>query len=312
MAKPADKAEKPTRRSPKKRSAPVAEERQSEVSSDPALEAEVLDAESGSQLVDETQVAAEGYEHGTDTDAVVPAEVEAIHTDTPVVHEASREKKRASEAPPTRRTATKPKRRSVRYQQAIATLNLTKSYPLRAALEQAVAGSYTKFDGTVELHVRLAPKKRGEPVALRGLVQLPHGSGKPVKAAILTEELIATIAKEKSTDWDILIAPKSLMPKVATIAKILGPQGKMPSPKAGTVSNTPEDVLASIQSGRIEYRTDAGGIAHLPIGKTSWPASKLEENARAILGALPLVQLTSVTVAATMGPGVRVDRTSLS
>lgn len=254
------------------------------------------------------------------SEMVVSAEEDAVHTDNQVARAASGEvttanaesvvlekTRRESATEPGR--AGKPKHRSDRYKTAIAAVDRSRSHPLEKALELAAKGSYSNFDGTISLHIRIQPAKKAESDSIRGLMQLPHGTGKTVNAAILTEELIEKIAKSGKTTFDVLIATPALMPQIAKIAKVLGPQGKMPSPKAGTVSDKPEEVLAALQSGRVEYRADNSNIIHQPIGKVSWLSAKLIENAQAVLGAVASYQLLSVTVSATMGPGVRVEMT---
>lgn len=290
-----------------------AAEAEAEESTDLAVPAQTVEE---GQLTDTNIVAEQGLEHETDTDAVVPAEEAAVHTDTTVAREAT-EGKAQSAKRKTKSTIAKrsdrARQRSLKYQAAAGAINQEKRYSLDEAIELAKQTSYTKFDGTLSIHIRLQPKKgKGESDSIRGLLQLPHGTGKTVNAVVLTEAIIDEIAKEKTTKYDILIAPRDLMPKVAKIAKILGPQGKMPSPKAGTVSDAPEEALKSIQSGRVEYRADAAGIVHQAIGKVSWETSMLAENAQAVLGALPMLQLRSVTLAATMGPGIPVDPSTLT
>lgn len=238
----------------------------------------------------------------------VAAEEEAVHTDNHSAKVASGAPSGADEPPvKTVHKVGTAKHRSDRYKAALASVDRSAAYPLSHALELAAKGSYSTFDGTISLHVRIAPSKKGESDSIRGLATLPHGTGKAVNATILTEELIDQIAKDGKTTSDVLIATPALMPKVAKIAKILGPQGKMPSPKAGTVSDKPDEVLAALKAGRVEYRADAAGIIHQPIGKVSWERAKLLENAQALLGAIAGYQLRSVAVSATMGPGVRVD-----
>lgn len=291
-------------------------EQAAEVEAEAVTESAALDT--GSQLEDEGQLDAAAAERETETEAVVSAEEAAVHSDTPVAKEASGDLpvKRVTVRPPLtgiartgRRKGPQPRKRSSRYQTARADLKPGRRVALAAALDEAKARSYSKFDGTIELHVRLQRGKSDQPV--RGLIQLPHGTGKTLKAAVLSEELIGQIAAAGKTEYDVLIAPKSLMPKVATIAKILGPQGKMPTPKAGTVSEDPDEALRAIQAGRIEYKADAGNVIHLPIGKVSWETGKLADNARAVLAPLPATQLLSVTVAATMGPGIAVEISDL-
>ncbi|MGI6103581.1 MAG: hypothetical protein ACOYBJ_03095 [Patescibacteria group bacterium] len=286
----------------------IKEERAAERESKAYSQDEAADLDG--QLVNEQEVVPSRFEHGADANDVVPAEVAAMHTDTLVAQEASGEAEVAAE-PVQERAPKVKKQRSAKYQKAVADLNLDRSYALDEALSLAASRSYTSFDATVELHVRLAPQKKKEDQGMRGLLQLPHGTGKDVKVAVLTDELIDAIAKDKKTEYDILIAAPAMMPKVAKVAKILGPQGKMPSPKAGTVSDKPEEAAKAFQSGRIEYRADASGNIHLPIGKASWTPAQLAENARTVLTSIPRIQIAGVVVAATMGPGVRVNLGSL-
>ncbi|MBI2590042.1 50S ribosomal protein L1 [Candidatus Berkelbacteria bacterium] len=287
---------------------PLEQERIAEVESEASTESDSLNV--GGQLVDETQLDLAADERETDTQQARPAELSAVHTDTVVAKEAS------GDLPVIKETGNKPspsfRQRSKKYAAALTKFDSKKIYSLEKALELAKETAYTKFDGSIELHVRLQLKKtKGESDSIRGLLTLPHGTGKKTRAVILTEELVDQIGRAKKTEFDVLIAPKALMPKVAKIAKILGPIGKMPSPKAGTVSDKPEEVFKSIQAGRIEYRADPHQIVHQVIGKTSWEASQLLENAKALLGTLAAYQLLSVTVSATMGPGIRVNLASL-
>lgn len=300
-------------KSRKKDEQPLAkEERVAAIEAEGALESAQDDA--GGQLVDESEVEAVVVERETGTNPVVAAEDAAIHTDNETARGASKPKKKNSkEKASADSVKSKERYRSAKYQKALGSIDLEQLLGLRDAIERVQETSYTTFDGTIELHVRLMPKrgKAAESEAFRTLVQLPHGSGKTVNAVILTEELISEIETKKSTKYDVLIAPRSLMPKVAKIAKILGPIGKMPSPKAGTVSDKPEEVLTAIQSGRIEVRADASGNIHQAIGKVSWDVAKIQENAEAVVSATPRTQLRTVTLSATMGPGIRVDIGSL-
>ncbi len=284
------------------------EEREAALEAEASTDAVVHPA--GDQIVDEEQLDAAASESETDTDTVVSAEEAAIHTDTIVAKEASAdtqpEKRQSTSARPARQRT-----RSAKYKKALETFDREKTYELKQAIELAQQASYSTFVGSVELHARVAVKKGKTTEGVRGLVQLPHGTGKTINAAVLTEELIAEIAKTKQVAYDVLIAPKQLMPKVAAIAKILGPIGKMPSPKAGTVADDPDEAMKAIQSGRVEYRTDASNNIHLTIGKVDWELGNLLENAEAAIHALPRNQLVSITVTASMGPGIRVDLSSL-
>ncbi len=288
---------------------PAGAEKAAEVEAEASAEAMAEDT--GDQLIDEAQLDATASEEETDTDQAVPAEVAAIHTDTEAAQEATEGKPAKKAKAASNDAPAKERIRSAKYAKSATLVDAKKAYPLEQALALAQQSSYSTFVGSIEIHARLAAKKGKAVEGLRGLVQLPHGTGKKIRAAVLTQELIDDIAKTKQVPYDVLIAPKALMPKVAAIAKILGPIGKMPSPKSGTVSDTPDEALAAIESGRVEYRSDATGNIHLTVGKADWDASKLLENAQAAVHALPRNQLQSMTITATMGPGVRVDLGSL-
>lgn len=204
-----------------------------------------------------------------------------------------------------KKTEKVPKFRSKKYLVARSAIDRNKLYPIDEAIELVKKTSYSKFPGSVELHIRLEPAKKKE--AVRGLVQLPHGTGKELKAGIINEKMVEEILKNKKTDYDILLATPEMMPKIARIAKILGPQGKMPNPKSGTVSPTPEKSLEEIKKGKTEYKADKQEIIHLVIGKTSWDDNKLKDNFKAIINSVGGHKLQSVTICATMGPGIKVS-----
>ena len=198
----------------------------------------------------------------------------------------------------------KPKQRSKKYQEAVTKVDKTKFYDLAEAIETAKLASYSKFDGSIELHVSLLTK-RGED-RFRAMIDLPHGTGKKVNAVILTDELIAKIAKTKKVDADILLAKPDMMAKIAKIAKILGPIGKMPNPKSGTITADPEKAIKEFNAGKIEVRSDANGNIHQLIGKVSWDSAKLKANIEALIAILPKSKLQRVVVCATMSPAVKV------
>ena len=171
----------------------------------------------------------------------------------------------------------------------------------------------SKFDGSVEIHLRLNQKKaKGSTESSRGVVYLPHGTGKDKKVVVLDEKMISEIAKTKKLDFDICIASPALMPDVAKIAKILGPQGKMPDPKSGTVTNDPNKVITEIQGGKTEYRVDASGIVHQIVGKVSWDEAKLAENAKAVMAIYPKSRLNSAFVTASIAPSIPLDLNKFS
>lgn len=278
------------------------------------LESEAGLNDAGSpQDIDEAVIDGPETERGADADQSLPAEAAAVHTDTETAAEASGDRSRSTKAKSATKDRVKQRTqlRSAKYQQAVRKLNRL-SLPLTEAIASVQATSYSQFDGTVELHARLIIKKGGTHDSIRGLVTLPGGAPKVVEAVLLTEALIDEIATTKRAAADLYLATPTLMPKVAKVAKILGPQGKMPNPKTGTVTTDPAAVLAEINAGRIEYRADAQQIVHVGIGKVSWPVEKLVANAEAIVASIGRQRLRSLYLAATMGPSIPVDLTSIA
>lgn len=198
----------------------------------------------------------------------------------------------------------KPKIRSKKYKTIVEEFDKTKKYNLEEAMELVKKTSYSKFDGSVELHLNIIRKKNRNPI--RKMVDLPHGNGKKISIIVLDEDKIAEIAKTKKINADIYIAKPELMPKIARIAKILGPKGKMPNPKSGTITSNPDETIKELSSGKIEIKEDKDSIIHLTIGKVSWDQAKLIENTQKILSQIPRTQLISAIISATMGPGVKI------
>ena len=193
--------------------------------------------------------------------------------------------------------------RGKKYRAIASLVEKNKTYSLEEALELVKKVSITSFDGAVEMHVKV----KGE--AIRGTVSLPAGSGKTKKVAIATDEVIEAIANGK-IDFDVLLSSPAQMPKLAKYAKLLGPKGLMPSPKAGTVTDDLEKAQEEIGGGRVEYRADKAGIVHLSIGRISFPIEKLVENYRAVEAILLSAKIVSISVSPTMGPGVKVALTN--
>ena len=283
-----------------------------------------------SHTVDEAnphETEALSFERGADADAVESAESAAIHTDTESALEASgdleseeitktaapvaeKSSKKGADAKVVKSKVVKKavKQRSQRYLASAKLVDVRRNYPLKDALELLKVTHTTKFDGAVEVHIRLVAKRgKDSGERFRVIVTLPHGTGKEPKIGVLDEQMIADIKQKGNTDFDILLASPALMPKVAQIAKILGPKGKMPNPKTGTVTDDPEAAKRAIISGRVEVRADEHHNLHQMIGRVSWPFEKLAVNYQALLAALPLPRLQRVTLAATMGPGIGVD-----
>jgi large subunit ribosomal protein L1 len=223
--------------------------------------------------------------------------------------------------------------RGKRYRAAIDEVDRTTSYPPAEAVSLIKQTAGTKFDETVEVHMRLGVNVRHAEEQLRGTLALPHGLGKEITVAVFAEGDAARAATEAGadfvgaadlaerveqgwTDFDTAIAIPALMgPVVSKLGRILGPQGKMPNPKVGTVTDDVGKAVSEAKAGKVEYRTDRSGIVHLTIGKASFPVRDLLENYAAIVDEIVRAKpaaakgryLLSITLATTMGPGVRVD-----
>ena len=222
--------------------------------------------------------------------------------------------------------------RGKRYREAYEQIDRTKAYPPAEAIALLKQTAGAKFDETVELHVRLGVNVRHAEEQLRGTLALPRGLGKDVTIAVFAEGDAARQATEAGanfvgsddlaerieggwTDFDVAIAHPSQMPKVGKLGRVLGPQGKMPNPKVGTVTEEIAKAVDEAKAGKVEYRTDRQAIVHLAIGKTSFSEADLLENYAAvieeIIRAKPAAAkgryILSITITATMGPGIRVD-----
>lgn len=210
-------------------------------------------------------------------------------------------------------------------------------YGLEEAVDLVQKTARAKFDETVELHVRLGVDSKKADQQVRGAVVLPHGTGRDVKVLVFAqgenvasaeaagadyvggEELADKIVNENWFDFDVAIATPDMMGVVGKIGSVLGPKGLMPNPKSGTVTMDVAAAVKDTKAGKVEYRLDKGNIIHVPVGKVSFDKAKLTENLRTILGAIikdrPAAAkgkyLQSVTLAATMGPGIKVSTTKL-
>ncbi|UCF59754.1 MAG: 50S ribosomal protein L1 [Anaerolineaceae bacterium] len=221
-----------------------------------------------------------------------------------------------------------------KYREAIAKIDRNKFYSPEEALRLAKETSFTRFDGTIEVHVRLGVDPRHADQQVRDTVMLPHGLGKTVRILAFAEGDGARISKEAGADYiaddetiqriqdgwvdfDASVATPSMMSKVGRLGKILGPRGLMPNPKAGTVVQE-EDlprVIQELKAGRVEFRIDRTANLHVPIGKASFDTQSLYENMAALMDVINRARPASskgtyirrVTVTSTMGPGIRID-----
>ncbi|MCB9169901.1 MAG: 50S ribosomal protein L1 [Flavobacteriales bacterium] len=215
---------------------------------------------------------------------------------------------------------------------ALAKYDASRSYDLKEATQIIKQISNTKFDATVDIAVRLGvdPKKSTEMV--RGTVSLPHGTGRTVRVLVLAdpakcEEAMAAGAdmagldeyvekiKNGWTDVDVIICTPNVMAKVGALGRVLGPRGLMPNPKTGTVTMDVAKATKEVKAGKIDFKVDKAGIIHAPIGKASFEADKLSDNANELIQALIKLKPTtakgtyikSIAISSTMSPGVRVD-----
>lgn len=205
-----------------------------------------------------------------------------------------------------------------RIENAKKEIDANKIYSIEEAIALAKKTATTKFVGNIEVHIKLGidPKKSDQVV--RGTVTYPHGTGKTKKIAVFAgpegEELIKKIKETGKTDFDIAIAEPAIMPKLAQIAKILGPKGLMPNPKSGTVTPDIEKAKKEYESGKTEFKNDDSGNLHLSVGKTSFDENQLVDNMKAFVQALHTSKpsgvkgefIKSATLHATMGPAIQV------
>lgn len=199
----------------------------------------------------------------------------------------------------------KQKVRSKRYVEKASLVDKTKLYPLADAVSLVKQTSLTKFDATVELHINLNAATLGEKKDFRGSVNLPHGTGKEVRVAIADEKLLADVEAGK-INFDILVAHPSMMSKLARVARTLGPKGLMPNPKNGTVTADPEKRAKELSHGQVNFKTEPDQpIIHLTVGKVSFEDKKLADNITAVLDAVGRSKIAKVTLASTMGPGIK-------
>ena len=219
-----------------------------------------------------------------------------------------------------------------KYQDSVKAFDLAKQYEANEAISVLLETAKAKFDETIELHVRLGVDPRQADQQVRGVLVLPHGTGKTKRVLVIAkgakadaavaagaeyvgaEELIAKIQNENWFDFDVMITTPDMMGMVGRIGRVLGPKGLMPNPKSGTVTMDVEKAIAEVKAGKVEYRLDKTAIIHCPIGKKSFGAEKLQENYTALMDAIVKAKpaaakgtyIKSVTIASTMGPGVKV------
>ena len=220
-----------------------------------------------------------------------------------------------------------------KYVDSAKAVDRAKQYDATEALQLAASNAKAKFDETIELHIRLGVDSRHADQQVRGAVVLPNGTGKKVRVLVFCKEdkieaakaagaeyaggmeFVDKITKENWMDFDVVIASPDMMGVVGRLGKVLGPRGLMPNPKAGTVTPDVAKAVTDAKAGKIEYRLDKTNIIHCPIGKASFGVEKLEQNFNTLVDAVVKAKpaaakgqyLKSITVASTMGVGIRVS-----
>ena len=229
-------------------------------------------------------------------------------------------------------------KRGKRYLEAAKAIDRANAYDPKEAVSLAKKAAVAKFDETIEAHIRTGCDGRHAEQQIRGAVVLPHGTGKSVRVLVFAkgtkldeaqaagadyvggQELVPKIQNEGWLDFDVVVATPDMMGVVGRLGRVLGPKGLMPNPKAGTVTMDVTKAINDIKAGKIEYRLDKANIIHCPVGKISFTEQQLMENFDALMGAVLKARpsalkgqyIRSVTLASTMGPGVKVSVAKLA
>ena len=226
---------------------------------------------------------------------------------------------------------------SKRYNSNFEKINRDKEYSLEEAAELLSSFSHPKFDESVELAINLGVDPKHADQIVRGTVALPNGIGKDIKVLVFARDDLAEEAKNAGadfvgaddmvekvkggwTDIDVVVAAPDMMAEVGKLGKILGPRGLMPNPKIGTVTKDIAKAVTEVKAGKIEFRVEKNGIIHNSIGKVSFSKEKIVENAKVFLGAILKAKpqaakglyMKKITMTSTMGPGIKLDRSSIS
>ena len=222
-----------------------------------------------------------------------------------------------------------------RFGSAKKLVDSSRSYTVDESMALVKQTAKAKFDETIEVSIRLGVDPRHADQMVRGVVVLPHGTGKTQRVLVFAkgdkateaqnagadivggEELVDKIARENFFDFDVCVATPDMMRFLGKLGKVLGPKGLMPNPKSGTVTNEIANAVKEIKAGKVEYRVDKTAIVHVPVGKASFDADKLADNFNTLIGAIIKAKpasakgtyIKSVVLSSTMGPGIRMVTT---
>jgi len=219
---------------------------------------------------------------------------------------------------------------------ALALVDITKEYSLADAAELLKKASFTKFDSSVDIDVRLGVDPRKADQMVRGVAAMPHGIGKTVRVLVLCTPDKEAEAKAAGADYvglddyiskieggwtdiDVIITMPAIMAKVGRLGKVLGPRGLMPNPKSGTVTTDVATAVTEVKAGKIDFKVDKTGIIHTSIGKVSFTADKIADNAMELINVISKLKpssskgtyFKSITLTSTMGPGIKIDKNSI-
>ncbi len=217
-------------------------------------------------------------------------------------HLVEEEPKESKKVRPAQKEVTKkPSSRSRRYEKARALVDRTITYPLNQAVELLKKTSVARFDASVEAHLNVTE------TGLKAEIQFPHSTGRTTKVAITDDKILENIAAGK-IDFDVLLATPEMMPKLAKLAKILGPKGLMPNPKSGTITQDPEKKKQEMEGGKTLVRTEPKApLVHTVVGKISLKDTELSANITALINGLLPKNILKLTLSSTMGPGIKVN-----
>ncbi len=256
--------------------------------------------EAAEAVVDEKELLHEAEEREKERKEIEEKEKEEAKIAVKEAKKATHEEKKAEKA-----NVRKKPRHGKKYRALAERIDSSKEYSIADAVKLAKETSVTKFDATVEMHLRLSSKLENA----RGTFTLPGGAVKEKKVEKVTdknvEELISKI-KAGKIDFDIIVAHPSAMPKLASVAKILGPKGLMPNPKSGTVSEDVDVAVEEFKGGRVEYKADKSNNVHLAIAKASFADEKIVANVEATINQFPANRIESIHITTSMGPSIKV------